>query len=261
MNSNKKKFSILKLLLIILVIFIVIIGTILIYYKTNIDVSSKYDDKFDYILDTNSQIKEYDYLEFLKYDQNIDKNIVNIIIPKEYFYNNIIKIKELAKEYNDKYNIKINRVGLENNPNSDKEYDCYVDITYNNSINTLVSCTFEYKINDNNSLDLYINDFNIGNNVPKFIYKDLININNNEVIYSIKSEDYDLLKENILLLNTVENVSISKNSIDLKYNFISNLKAISEFIFEEDAKDANDLIDEYVPIILDLALNNEKSTD
>ena len=255
-SSERKKMPIwLKIIIIVLIVVLFLIVAIFGLYKSTVDVSDKFSDKFDYILSDKHEIKEYSYLDFVSYDSNND-NYLSIEVPKDYIYDKLVNIQNINADLKDKYEISLNRIGVLSNLIEKNCVDFYVDVTYKNKINALVTGTIEYKFTNDNGIQLFLKKLVIGDGLPMFLYKNFIPFKDGDMIYELKSDNYDCLREKILLLSCIEKINIGTKSVKFNYNYMSNLKAISEYIFDDEAKNINDSLEILMPIVLDIIINN-----
>ena len=232
--KNVSKNRIFKIVLYVLLAIILIFALFCLFYKTTINVSDKNIDKFDYVVNDNAVDFNTDYLEFIKYDSNKNKCTLHITVPKQYIYDKLIKLNEFNKEFNDKYDININRIGFTCDENKPNIIDYSADLSYKNIINAYIHGSIEYKFTNNNGICFYMNSMKIGKNIPEFLYKSFLPFKNGDLIYEVKSDDYDLLKNNVLVLNLIKNIRTDNDNLYFDFDYMSNLKYITKYVFGDD---------------------------
>ena len=245
--------------IVLLVIFILLTTIVLTgfrIYKNVIDVSDKNRDKFDYNLSNSNSNVEYDYLDFISYDSKNDPNTLQISIPKEYIYKEIIDIKGFADDLSTKYGLKLKQIGFSSSDNEENCINIYADTTYKKLINAYVSGTLQYEFTSDNGIKVYLKSITVGDGLPNALYENLLPLNTGDLIYEVKSSDYDLLKENVLDLKCINSVNTDKNNLNFKFDYMSNLKEVSEFIFKDKANEINQPLEEIMPVILDIMFNS-----
>ena len=257
MNSNTKKSKIITIILVLISILLFISFIIYAIYKSTVDISTKNDDKFDYVLAKEYDNSEYNYLDFLSYDLNKTKDLINIKIPKTYLYENIIDIKSLTKQLEDNYNLKITRIGALSNLINNNYIDFYLDGLYSNNFKLYITGVLEYKVTNNNGLQVLIKEINIGDGLPSFIYKGFIPLKQGDILYEIDPNKYSFLKDYILDLNLIKNVKMRKNYLMFDFDYMSNIENITKYIFKDEKIILNDALKSIMPVIIDTMLNNE----
>lgn len=257
MNSNTKKSKIITIILVLISILLFISFIIYAIYKSTVDISTKNDDKFDYVLAKEYDNSEYNYLDFLSYDLNKTKDLINIKIPKTYLYENIIDIKSLTKQLEDNYNLKITRIGALSNLINNNYIDFYLDGLYSNNFKLYITGVLEYKVTNNNGLQVLIKEINIGDGLPSFIYKGFIPLKQGDILYEIDPNKYSFLKDYILDLNLIKNVKMRKNYLMFDFDYMSNIENITKYIFKDEKITLNDALKSIMPVIIDTMLNNE----
>lgn len=257
-KPKKKKFSLIKLILIVTGIIAVLLLAVFGIYKTTVDISAQHEDKFDYDLSQEVVIKEYDYLDFIKYDSKEDEDNLFITIPKEYIYNNIIKIHDFADSLNNDYELKLNKFGFLSNIVEENSFDFFADTTYKNLINAYITGTLQYKVTDDNGIEVYLTNIVVGDGFPSVFYKEFLPIKQGDLVYKLNSSDYELLKTNTLKLNAINNVNADKDNLKFEFNYMSNLKEISTYILGEDAKDLQEPLQQMMPIILEMLIGENQ---
>lgn len=259
-KPKNKKNAILKALLTILIIIALLCLGIFGLYKSTIDISAQNLDKFDYNLSDIEDNKEYNYLDFISYDSENNPDSLLISVPKSFIYDKVLKIHELNDDFNKNYEININRIGFVSNYSEQNTLDYYMDITYKNIINAYVSGTMEYIFTEDNGIKLVMKNMVIGDGLPKFIYESFLPYKTGDVIYEVKSKDYELLENNVLLLDAIKNIKVTKQDLNFEFDYISNLKSITNYVLGEDSKTVDDTIKELMPIILDIIINDNSGT-
>ena len=260
MLTNKETTEIKKdtkkiVLLVIFILLTTIVLTGFRIYKNVIDVSDKNRDKFDYNLSNNNSNVEYDYLDFISYDSKNDPNTLQISIPKEYIYKEIVDIKGFADDLNTKYGLKLKQIGFSIDENEENYINFYADTTYKKLINAFVSGTLQYEFTSDNGVKLYLNSISVGDGLPTMLYENLLPLKAGDLIYEVKSSDYELLKDNVLDLKCIHDINTDKDNLKFRFDYMSNLKEVSEYIFKDKAKEVNDPLEELMPIILDIMFN------
>lgn len=252
-NENKKDTKKIALLVIFILLTTIILTGFRIY-KNVIDVSDKNRDKFDYNL-SNISDNEYNYLDFINYDSKNDPNSLQISMPKEYIYKEIIDIKGYADELNTKYGLKLKQIGFSNNNSEENCIDIYADTTYKKLINAYISGILQYEFTSDNGIKVYLKSITVGDGLPNALYEDLLPLKVGDLVYEVKSSDYNLLNENVLDLKFINSVNTDKNNLNFKFDYMSNLKEVSEFIFKDKANEINQPLEEIMPVILDIMFN------
>lgn len=257
-KKPKKKISILK---VILTIFIVI-GILLIagfgIYKATVDVSNKNSSKFEYDFSQIVTEKEVNYMEFITFDSKIDPNTLFIDIPKDYFYNNILKIRDIASDIQKDTEIKINRLGTVSNAQNANLIDFYADVTYKDLINAYVTGSIRYEIIENNDINLYIDKFVIGDGFPMFFYKVFLSFKDGDLLETIKAENYEFLKDKTLDLSKIKDVHLNSSQLKFSFNYMENLINIADYMFGENASNYSPILEKIVPIVLELTIGENK---
>lgn len=253
-NNRKKIFSaILAIVLIIAILFV----SVFIIYKTTIDISNKKVEQFDYNLSTNNY-NNYNYLSFIKYNSNEDLNHLSITIPKDYVYSNLLKINEFSDNISSKYDIKINKIGIFSNIINKNYLDFYADVNYKSFINAYISGNIKYEINNKNGIDFVLSNIVVGDGLPSIFYKYLLPIKNGDIIFDIDSNNFEFLNDNVLNLQFIDNISLNKEHLKFKYDYMSNLKDISKYIFGEKSKYIDNSLENIMPIILEIMVGDNK---
>lgn len=250
-----KKRKIKPIILVIAILFIIILSILLIY-KTTIDISDKYSDKFDYDF-SEITINDDNYLKFLSYDKDNDPNTLFIDIPKLFFYDKVFDINEFKNEVFDKYNTKMNRIGFISNENVDNYIDYSIDCVYKDKIKFYLNGSIEYQMTEDNGFKLILRSMNIGK-LPNFLYSNMLPYSIGDTIFEVKSIDYDLLREKVLLLSLINNIKADKNSVSFEYNYIENMDYIVYKIFGNTDIYLYDVLKEYMPTIMDSIINGNK---
>ena len=254
---SKKVSKIVFTVIITLALLCIILFTI---YKSTIDISTKNIDKFDRDLSVDTIEIKTDFLDYINYDSKKDKSTLHISIPKEYLYQKIIKIDEFNKELNDKYGLNINKFGFLNNAKETNTIDFYADVTYKEFLNAYITGSIEYKITENNGIDLYLKKIVIGDGLPMFLYQAFLPIKPGDLIYQIDPNEYELLKDNILKLDLIKNVKIDSNSLNFDFDYMSNLKAITKYVFGDDYDTSKiDIsLENTIPVVLEAILGENQ---
>ena len=254
---SKKVSKIVFTVIITLALLYVILFTI---YKSTIDISTRNIDKFDRDLSVDTIEIKTDFLDYINYDSKKDKSTLHISIPKEYLYQEIIKIDEFNNELNDKYGLNINKFGFLNNAKEINTIDFYVDVTYKGFLNAYITGSIEYKITENNGIDLYLKKIVIGDGLPMFLYQAFLPIKPGDLIYQIDPNEYELLKDNILKLDLIRNVKIDSNSLNFDFDYMSNLKSITKYVFGDDYDTSKiDIsLENTIPVVLEAILGENQ---
>lgn len=254
-TNNRKK--ILNAFLTIALIIAILFVSVFIIYKTTIDISNKKVEQFDYNLSTNNY-NNYNYLSFIKYNSNEDLNHLSITIPKDYVYSNLLKINEFSDNISSKYDIKINKIGIFSNIINKNYHDFYADVTYKSFINAYISGNIKYEINNKNGIDFVLSNIVVGDGLPSIFYKYLLPIKNGDIIFEIDSNNFEFLNDNVLNLQFIDNISLNKEHLKFKYDYMSNLKDISKYIFGEKSKYIDNSLENIMPIILEIMVGDNK---
>ena len=254
--TNKRK-KILTAFLTIALIIAILFVSVFIIYKTTIDISNKKTEQFDYNLSTNNY-NNYNYLSFIKYNSNEDLNHLSITIPKDYVYSNLLKINEFSDNISSKYDIKINKIGIFSNIINKNYLDFYADVTYKSFINAYISGNIKYEINNKNGIDFVLSNIVVGDGLPSIFYKYLLPIKNGDIIFEIDSNNFEFLNDNVLNLQFIDNISLNKEHLKFKYDYMSNLKDISKYIFGEKSKYIDNSLENIMPIILEIMVGDNK---
>lgn len=253
--SNKKN-GFFKTLLIIIGAITCVLLLVFGLYKLLVDTSNKHLDNFDYNLNEElTEIKEYTYLDFVSYDSKNDPNTLSISIPKVYTYEKIIDIRSLAKDFDDNYELHINRIGYKTNENEKNIIDFYADVTYKTYINAYVHGQMEIVFTDDNGLQLVLKDIYIGDNLPEFIYRSFLPIKSQDIIYELKADEFEFLKEKLLDLKLISDIKIDSENINFKFDVMSNVNIIIKYIFGDDAAIVEEFVKELFPEILNGIIN------
>lgn len=254
-TTNKPKSKFLKTVLIIVGVIAALLLLVFGIYKGFVDVANKNSDKFDYNLNEElTEIKKYN----LSYDSKKDPNTLLISIPKVYAYEKIIDIRALAKDFDDKYELHINRIGFNSNENEANVIDFYADVTYKKYLNTFVSGQMDVLFTDENGLKFVLKHINIGKNIPESLYKSLLPIKSGDIIYEIDPNKFEFLKDKLLDLKLISNISIDKENICFDFDVMSNVDIIVKYIFGDDAVALEEIVHEIFPAILDAIINAEE---
>lgn len=254
--TNKRK-KILTAFLTIALIIAILFVSVFIIYKTTIDISNKKTEQFDYNLSTNNY-NNYNYLSFIKYNSNEDLNHLSITIPKDYVYSNLLKINEFSDNISSKYDIKINKIGIFSNIINKNYLDFYAHVTYKSFINAYISGNIKYEINNKNGIDFVLSNVVVGDGLPSIFYKYLLPIKNGDIIFEIDSNNFEFLNDNVLNLQFIDNISLNKEHLKFKYDYMSNLKDISKYIFGEKSKYIDNSLENIMPIILEIMVGDNK---
>lgn len=255
MFTNNKKFPIaLKVILFLLILFLSICIAILIFYKTNIDISSKNSDKFDLNINNSNEI-QYNVNDFFDFNTENSPNTLFIDIPKQYLYTNILKIEDLNNELNNNYGITIDKVGLFSNKIDKNNIDFYLNLVYKKYINVYIHGSLNLKV-ANNQLTLKLNDINIGKLSDEIVDK-VLPIHENIVLYEINSNNNYLLKNNIIYLENLEEIDFNQNNLHIEFDILNNIKRYMNEQLNMDLSSNNsilynDLISFIVNAIVDL---------
>lgn len=256
---KKHKSVFFKVLITILIVILVLIAAVFGLYKATIDVADKNSSKFDYDFSLPVNIDEnIKFTDFITYDSKVDPNTLFIDIPKDYVYNVIYRIQDIAGNINKETGIKLNRLGTVSNAQNPNLIDFYADITYKDTINSYVNGSVRYEITENNGVNIYIDKFVIGDGFPMFIYKAFLPFKDGDLLSTIKADDFDLLKNKTLDLSLISNLKLSSNSLKYSYDYMSNIKNIASYIFGDNIKFINSSIEKIVPIVLELTVGENK---
>lgn len=260
-NNNKNKTknkNILKIALIVFVTIILICIAIISLYKALVDVSDDNSNKFDYNLNEIHEINEYDYKDFVSYDSNVLPDALSIDIPKNYFYTNILKIDSLNALLQEKYNLYLNRFGLVTNIQKQNTLDFYADCSKNNGLDMYITGSIRYEYTQNNGINIYMDKIIVGDGLPMFIYKAFLPINDGDLIYEIKANDYEFLRNKILKLSSINNLKITNNDVKFNFKYMDSVNEIIKYIFGDNSTFISNQVENYMPIILELLVGNNK---
>ena len=256
---KKHKSVFFKVLITILIVILVLVTAVFGLYKATIDVADKNSSKFDYDFSLPVNIDEnIKFTDFITYDSKVDPNTLFIDIPKDYVYNVIYRIQDIAGNINKETGIKLNRLGTVSNAQNPNLIDFYADVTYKDTINSYVNGSVRYEITENNDVNIYIDKFVIGDGFPMFIYKAFLPFKDGDLLSTIKADDFDLLKNKTLDLSLISNLKLSSSSLKYSYDYMSNIKNIASYIFGDNIKFINSSIEKIVPIVLELTVGENK---
>ena len=252
---NKKLIKLFKVLLVLFITISALFGIIYLIYKNTIDLSNKNQDKFDYVLnDSSVNTQTNDFMDFITYSSDQDLDSLTFTIPKDYFYKEIIKIDDFNNE-----SISINRIGTISNPFNKNSIDFYCDLTILDSINMYANGILHFETNSTNGLDIYLDKFVIGDGLPMFFYKEFLPFKDGDLIYSINSDEFELLKKNIIVFDSIENYTINKNTIEVEYSISDSLAPILEYAFKDKISLYSDVLNDIAPILLEIKFGSNSS--
>lgn len=254
-NNKKKMPTFIKAILIILAIIVSLSLIIVLLYKTKIGVADKYEECYDYDFNKQVIVNNHSIKDFLSYDSKTDEDNIYVDIDKTYFYKNILKIDDINNKLSNDYNLKINKIGTTGNGNN---VDFYIDVDYKDSIKTFVSGTIEYRFTNENNIELYLTDLNIGDNIPKSIYSKFIPFNNGDLIYTLNKNKYEVLNNDLLRLDLIKDIKINKENITFKYNYVDNTDNIISYIFDSDTENIIRVIKPIMPMVLEIMIGSNK---
>lgn len=245
-NMNKG----LKFLLIFFSLIIFIIFMIFIYYRTHIDISRKYKKYFDYNLESNI-VDEYNIDNFFTLNGNEDNKILNISIPKNYIYQNVIDLDAINNDINKNYDVKIKKIGLISNENNENLINLYLECSYHNIVDVFLLSELEYEFTEQNGLNIYLNSIDIGKNLPKSIIDKYLPKINKQLIYEIKAEDVQLLNSQLLQLDKINSVDFNNESLNIEFNIYDNVRQIIVNTYGENENKIQFLIKSLIPNIVE----------
>lgn len=254
-ETNKQRNSKYKTIIEIFAILLLIIISLVTIYKTKIDISDKFTDRFDYDFSEINIVDNDNFLQNISYDMKNSPNTLSISIPKLFIYGKLLKINELRNNTLDRYDVEMKRIGFISNTKNSNYFDYSIDCTYKKIFDFYLNGSIEYQITDDNGIELILRSMNIGK-LPNFLYSSKLPYHVNDTIYEIKSENYILLKEKVLRLDLVTNIEANKESIDFDYNFIDNVDYIIEKIFGDSDIRIYETFKEYMPFILNSIIND-----
>lgn len=256
---KKCKSGFFKVLITILIVLLVLVAAVFGLYKATIDVADKNSSKFDYDFSVPVTIDDkVKFTDFITFDSKVDPNTLFIEVPKDYLYNVIYKVQDIANYINNETNIKLNRLGTVSNAQNPNLIDFYADVTYKNLINGYISGSVRYEITENNDINFYIDKFVIGDGFPMFIYKAFLPFKDGDLLNALKAENFDLLKNKTLDLNLISNLKLNSNSLTYSYNYMSNIKNVAKYIFGDNIEALNSSIEKIVPIVLEITVGENK---
>ena len=249
-RSTLKKISIVLLIIIsILFIGFFVLKNI---YDNHFDIADKYQDKYDialpYDIENNDDIRNY-----LSYSKEDPYNL-SIDIPKEYFYSNMIDINEVVEDIYQMDEIRVNKMGVLSSQDEENTADVYLDAIYKDKLNCFIKANVKYEVIENNKIKLSVSSIQIGDGSYNDLIKKLFKINDKYEISTIDLSNIDLVKNNILMIDMLENLDITSNNINCDYDLQANLNNISLYIFKDENTLMN-LDDNLIPDILDLLFN------
>lgn len=257
-QPKKKKFSIIKVLLIVVGVIAILLLALFAIYKSTVDISSKHEDKFDYNLSAEVIKTEYDLLDFVRYNSKENEDNLFITVPKNIIYDDVIKIHEFADDLYKESEVKLNKFGFISNVLEENNFDFFADITYKKYINAYVTGNIQYKITDDNGIEMYLTKIVIGDGFPSVFYKAILPIKAGDLIYKLNSKEYELLKDNVLKLSSINNVKVDKESLKFEFNYMSNLEEISVYLLGEDAKAIQAPLQKMMPIMLEMLIGDNQ---
>lgn len=259
-NSQPKKeeFSIIKVLLIVVGVIAILFLALFAIYKSTVDISSKYEDKFDYDLSAEVIKTEYDLLDFVRYNSKENEDNLFITVPKNIIYDDVIKIHEFADDLYKESEVKLNKFGFISNVLEENSFDFFADVTYKKHINAYVTGNIQYKITDDNGIEMYLTKIVIGDGFPSVFYKAILRIKAGDLIYKLDSKEYELLKDNVLKLSSINNVKVDKENLKFEFNYMSNLEEISVYLLGEDAKAIQAPLQKMMPIMLEMIIGDNQ---
>lgn len=255
---NKKNNRILKAFAILFAIVLFLCASIYFIYVQTINISDKYTDKFDYDLNCDKVITDYNYLDFIKYNSKEDINNLSITVPKDCYYDDIVEINEAAEDINAKYGIKINKIGTISNIIQNNSIDFYTDITYKNTLNAYVYGTVKYEFTDNNGIKLYLTNIVVGDGCPSLFYKSILPVNIGDLLYEFNPKNYKYLDNDVINLKYLNNIKINKTSLKFKYDYMSNLENISNYLLKDRSDILEKSLENLMPIVLESLIGDNK---
>lgn len=253
-NKNKKKSNILVVILAVLIVILLLCLAIFGLYKATVDISNNNIDKFDYDFTQNYPINEYNIKDFVRYnsEEKIDTLFINI--PKQIFYEKIIKIEAIRQDLIDKYSFIINKIGCLSNVSKQNIIDFYIDGTYNDSLDMYITGSIKYEFTSDNCIEVYMDKLVIGDGLPMFIYKAFLPINDGDLIFKINSNDYEFLKHSILSLDSINNIKLNNNALKFEFNYTNSIKQITSYILGDASSFVEKSIETMMPIILEITV-------
>lgn len=257
-QPKKKKFSIIKVLLIVVGVIAILFLALFAIYKSTVDISSKHEDKFDYDLSTEVIKTEYDLLDFVRYNSKENEDNLFITVPKNIIYDDVIKIHEFADDLYKEFEVKLNKFGFISNILEENSFDFFADVTYKKYINAYVTGNIQYKITDDNGIEMYLTKIVIGDGFPSVFYKAILPIKGGDLIYKLDSKEYEILKDNVLKLSSINNIKVDKENLKFEFNYMSNLEEISVYLLGEDAKAIQAPLQKIMPIMLEMLIGDNQ---
>lgn len=257
-QPKKKKFSIIKVLLIVVGVIAILFLALFAIYKSTVDISSKHEDKFDYDLSAEVIKTEYDLLDFVRYNSKENEDNLFITVPKNIIYDDVIKIHEFADDLYKESEVKLNKFGFISNVLEENSFDFFADVTYKKYINAYVTGNIQYKITDDNGIEMYLTKIVIGDGFPSVFYKAILPIKAGDLIYKLDSKEYEILKDNVLKLSSINNVKVDKENLKFEFNYMSNLEEISVYLLGEDAKAIQAPLQKMMPIMLEMLIGDNQ---
>ena len=257
-KPKKKKLSIIKVLLIVVGVIAILFLALFAIYKSTVDISSKHEDKFDYDLSAEVIKTEYDLLDFVRYNSKENEDNLFITVPKTIIYDDVIKIHEFADDLYKESEVKLNKFGFISNVLEENNFDFFADVTYKKYINAYVTGNIQYKITDDNGIEMYLTKIVIGDGFPSVFYKAILPIKAGDLIYKLDSKEYEILKDNVLKLSSINNVKVDKENLKFEFNYMSNLEEISVYLLGEDAKAIQAPLQKMMPIMLEMLIGDNQ---
>ena len=258
-TSTNKKIHIIRILLTIITIIAFVLVSIFFIYQKTVNISNEHVEKFDYNLLENSHSNTFTYKDFIRYNSEEDPSTLFISIPNDYLYRNIIKIDNVTSDLLDNYRAKLNRIGLLTNQLQRDLIDFYADITVSDTFNIYLNGNFKYEITNDNSINLYINSISIGDGLPKFISDAILPIHDGDLVLTIRSNDYEFLKNDTLILNSIENTVKDKNGLTFRYDYSENLENIIKYIFKDKSDSVYTIVEPIMPMILEILVGENSN--
>ena len=253
-KNNSKRPLILKILIAILSVVLIIVLIASSYYKAAINVADKHIDEYDYTTGEAIPTPDYKLDELAHYDSSKSKNLF-ITLPKLLVYNEFLKFEDLNKSLIENHNVCINKIGYVSDPNDASKIIVSIDGTYKwkKDMNAYCNMFIKYEFTEDNGFKLIFNDLTLGDNVPKFLYSKYIPYKQGDVLYELKSEDVELLKDETIKLSNVLNVNITKENVELEADLLATIKDfITNSFGIEDGEELNQIVEELTPIIMDI---------
>lgn len=257
-QPKKKKLSIIKVILIVVGVIDILFLALFAIYKSTVDISSKHEDKFDYDLSAEVIKTEYDLLDFVRYNSKENEDNLFITVPKNIIYDDVIKIHEFADDLYKESEVKLNKFGFISNVLEENSFDFFADVTYKKYINAYVTGNIQYKITDDNGIEIYLTKIVIGDGFPSVFYKAILPIEAGDLIYKLDSKEYEILKDNVLKLSSIDNVKVDKENLKFEFNYMSNLEEISVYLLGEDVKAIQAPLQKMMPIMLEMLIGDNQ---